>query len=773
MDEVAQIPEDIINMVIIPMMNTRQDPFDTSGRKNHLVMASSAYYQFNHLYKKYRDYLELTNQNSPEYDPNYGLHVYTVDDMPDGWMDKAIIKQARRQMTELQYQMEYLCFPPSTPITTTNGIKPIEEIKSGDVVLTHLSNKQKVVKLLNRKYDSKLYSVSAYGSYKKLEATLSHPIYIYRDGKYMWEEIQNIKIGDMLVKPFETDIVDISEISLMDYINIDYLSVLNNGHMYIYPKQPWFSGDISAKQQIGKPSIKSAIKNNICVNKAFMRLAGYYLAKGSSLNNNQRALIFLLNKNEQRYAEEIKRDLYEVFGIFASESRVNDVTFVHTNNIILSNFFENFLGKDRFDKSINPVLLKQRNDLLLELVKSAWDIGGKLSYSKNGKKILSSYYSASSKLADDMSIALARLGVVSNIKHKKGNGGNKEYACVVYGSSDSKSYSLFSKEYIDGTKVECMSNYIAHKGDHLLCKVKQIGSRDFRGTVYNLEVENDNSYCANGFAVHNCIFPPDSDGFFPASLVKDVRKQSVLIETDGEKGAKYVFGIDPARSGDNFALAAVRLGPPNKVIAVYSLSKNTFPQMHEFIRMKIRDYEKNGGQVVRIQMDNGGGGQTLKDYLAEEYAWFNIETNKWETMPAILDIEDSEHQYLSGKRILKMQVFNAQSINSMNFDLRADMEQKKILMPLLPPTEEGENGYVYISIFEEIEEMIQEIMTIVTTPLKNGFMHFDTPKQRMKKDRYSALLLAAQGAREIQREVVGPPKKKLAKGFVSNTFLTN
>jgi hypothetical protein len=376
MDEVAQIPADIINLVILPMMNTRQDPFDTSGRKNHLVMASSAYFQFNHLYDKYLAYKERTNPIEEKYNPNYGLHVFSVYDMPDGWMDEAIIAEAREQLSEIQFQMEY-----------------------------------------------------------------------------------------------------------------------------------------------------------------------------------------------------------------------------------------------------------------------------------------------------------------------------------------------------------------------------------------------------------ECLFPAESDGFFPARLVYGARKQSVLLETEGSKGSEYVLGIDPARTGDNFALVVLKLGQPNKIVASYSLNRKTFPEMHAFIREKIRDYSKNGGRVARLHMDNGGGGHTIKDLLAEEYAWFDGSQGVWRTDPAIIDMDDDEQQYLTGERILKMQVFNAQYINTMNYDLRADLEKNRVILPSQPPTEEGDLGKQYREIFDEIEEMVAETMTIVPTPLKSGFLHFDTPKQRMKKDRYSAFLLACQGARELQRDWGSEPTKKLSRGFRKNTYL--
>lgn len=376
MDEVAQIPEDIINLVILPMMNTRQDPFDTSGRKNHLVMASSAYFQFNHLYNKYLAYKNYSNPRHEDYDTNYGLHVYSVYDMPEGWMDPAIIKEAKQQLSEIQFQMEY-----------------------------------------------------------------------------------------------------------------------------------------------------------------------------------------------------------------------------------------------------------------------------------------------------------------------------------------------------------------------------------------------------------ECLFPAESDGFFPAKLIQGARKQSVLLETEGSKGSEYVFGIDPARTGDNFALIVLKLGMPNKIVAAYSLSRNTFPQMHEFIRSKLRAYNSNGGKVVRIHMDNGGGGHTIKDLLAEEYAYFDGEEGIKKVEPAIIDMDDEEQQYLHGERILKMQVFAPSSINSMNYDLRADLEKNRVVLPVSPQTEEDEYGRQLMDLFVEIEDMITETMTIVPTPLKSGFLHFDTPKQRMKKDRYSAFLLCCQGARELQRDWGSEPTKQLARGFRSASYL--
>jgi intein/homing endonuclease len=777
-DEVAQVPEDIISLVIFPMMNTRQDPFDTSGRKNHLVMASSAYFQFNHLYKKYLTYQEKTDKKSPEYNPSYGLHLYNVDDMPDGWMDKEVVAMTRESMTELQYQMEYMCFKGDALVTSENGYKRIDELQAGEKVLTHTSDWNKIIGVSTKEYDGDFIEISSFGSYKKIDCTSEHPIYIKRNGDYIWEHAKNVIVGDYLVRPISTKKTGLKEIRINDYLDIDHLFMFHNGAKYVYPTPSMFKGNPKEEQRTGKVLIKSAVIDAVEINKPFMRLAGYYVAEGSSSSNNQRSLSFSFNKTERDYIDQVKSDLLEVFGVEAKESTVNNCTAVYVNSRVLANFFGNFLGKGHFNKHINKLLLEQDNELLKELVFSAINGDGCLNISREGRKPYVSYYYTSSKLVDDISMALGRLGIMSSVQKRNHSiGGNIDgrdinenknggYICAVYGESARKIFDLFDMECEEVNGKFSSRRMLMGEG-HVLCRVKIVSCYKYTGSVYNFEVENDNSYCVNDFAVHNCLFPADSDGFYSANLINGAKKASVIIEPEGEKGAQYVFGIDPARTGDNFALVVIRLGPPNKVVACYSLSRNTFPEMHEFIRNKLRIYEMNGGEVVRIHMDNGGGGLTLKDYLAEEYAWYDPETEKFKSFPAIIDIDDEEQQYMSGRRILKMQVFSSQSVNSMNYDLRADIEKRKILLPSMPPKHEP----IYEEIFDEIKSMIEETMTIVTTPLSNGFHRFDTPKQRMKKDRYSAFLLACQGARELQKDITGPPIPKLARGFASTSYL--
>ncbi len=63
--------------------------------------------------------------------------------------DKRMVKQGI--ITEDEFQQEWYCFPGWTQITTSDGLKPIKDIKIGDFVLTHTGRFRPVTNLMNRR----------------------------------------------------------------------------------------------------------------------------------------------------------------------------------------------------------------------------------------------------------------------------------------------------------------------------------------------------------------------------------------------------------------------------------------------------------------------------------------------------------------------------------------------------------------------------------------------------------------------------------------------
>lgn len=132
-DEFPHIPEDIFNMVIRPMAATVSDPMENVRRlaqekellekgliteadlqekaANQIIITSSGYFTFNHMYKLYcvyRDEMRAGNEKYAVYRVPYTL-------LPEGFLDNDSVEAAKQQMSSLEFQMEYMAaFIPDT-----------------------------------------------------------------------------------------------------------------------------------------------------------------------------------------------------------------------------------------------------------------------------------------------------------------------------------------------------------------------------------------------------------------------------------------------------------------------------------------------------------------------------------------------------------------------------------------------------------------------------------------------------------------------------------
>jgi hypothetical protein len=133
-DEFPHIPLEIFNMVIRPMAATVSDPMENVERlsrqkallekglitqeeldaeisANQIIITSSGYFTFNHmydLYKVYRDEMRAGNTRYAAFRVPYKL-------LPPGFLDKDNVESAKREMSNLEFRMEYeAAFIPDT-----------------------------------------------------------------------------------------------------------------------------------------------------------------------------------------------------------------------------------------------------------------------------------------------------------------------------------------------------------------------------------------------------------------------------------------------------------------------------------------------------------------------------------------------------------------------------------------------------------------------------------------------------------------------------------
>ena len=294
-------------------------------------------------------------------------------------------------------------------------------------------------------------------------------------------------------------------------------------------------------------------------------------------------------------------------------------------------------------------------------------------------------------------------------------------------------------------------------------------------------------------------FTEDSDGFFKRSLIEScvtrdsnpikVADKSVVfdVSTRGNSNYQYVYGIDPASEKDNFSIVVLELhGDHSRIVYCWTTNRSNFKDRQKtglvsehdfygFCARKIRNLMKVF-PCYRIGMDAQGGGVAVEEALHDPSKLEEGENLIW----PIIDYDkpkDTDDQ--QGLHVLELiQFAKADWTASANHGLRKDLEDKVLLFPRfdqltlgLALDKEGKDivnsdiEKLYDSESEcilEIEELKNELTTIVMTQTSSGVGgrdKWDTPdvklpngrKGKLRKDRYSALVIANMIARQINR----------------------
>lgn len=293
-------------------------------------------------------------------------------------------------------------------------------------------------------------------------------------------------------------------------------------------------------------------------------------------------------------------------------------------------------------------------------------------------------------------------------------------------------------------------------------------------------------------------FTADSDGFFKRSLIEScvtneanpvvVNGNPVLFDvtTKGNPDLQYVYGIDPASEKDNFSIVVLELHKDHsRIVYCWTTNRNNFKDRQKTGLVNEHDFYGFCARKIRnlmkvfptnsIGIDAQGGGVAVEEALHDPS---KLEEGEHLIWPVIEDKpKDTDTQ--SGLHILNLiQFARADWTAQANHGLRKDLEDKVLLFPRFDQLSlalalDKENKDIMEASFDnlydsesecilEIEELKNELTTIVMTQTSTGPNardRWDTPdvklpngkKGKLRKDRYSALLIANMLARQIFR----------------------
>lgn len=454
-----------------------------------------------------------------------------------GRVNQNTLREAELKSSLLLYPSwfsETFCCLPGTIIFTDKGLKCIEEISKEDRVYTHLAKYEKVLVSMNRDVDEYIYELSIKYLKDFLSITGEHPLlvlckkdikckrinscvckrnskrcqpgfcYFNKKGKKyytlkkckkllekdnpQWLEVKKIEKGDFVAYPLNKLNLELQNFS--DFVKSD---IVEKGLI------------LTDRTKAGRPySIKDFILDG-----DFLELCGWYVSEGHFNSDSQ--INFALNKNEEKEASFIESQLYKL-GLKTHRNYAKDsnALSVVTSSVILGRFFIDNFGSGARNKYIPQWIKNLKVDYLKHFIKGLLRGDGSIN---KGTVVINS---ASERLMYDLFDVLLKFKCLSSLYkfkkpklYKEGGKIKRDFSVMTdYYSlvcSVSQNKELF--EFV-GFKVEFFekSNIAGFfDSNYAYFPVIKIKRKKYKGKVFNLEIEGDNSYVANGVIVHNCI----------------------------------------------------------------------------------------------------------------------------------------------------------------------------------------------------------------------------------------------------------------------------
>jgi len=395
---------------------------------------------------------------------------------------------------------DVLCVVGETLIRCVDGVKPIKEIVVGDQVLTHMGRYRRVFKVMNRTA-SDVSRVKAVGK-PDLLATSEHPLFAAAAGvKYRprtegmvrdYAAPEFVAVRDLREKEFGSTSTTGREVE--DELFLDLMP-------YCPPSYHESDGRLVSTTYGGtRINPKAAqIKQFVKVDDDFCQFLGFYYAQGGF----GRHTVTLSFNQQHTGIEKWLRSYLTRLGLHCHGQTIDGCRRISFGSMPWIGFFKKEMKKS--DKKRFPAWVES-----LPVEKQ--------------KKILEGYFLGDGCFSGGQSNAVTismtggwqlwemaqRCGIEASLKLRPGQNGHKRHVSISIGGPASvrlkagitsevmegKINDISEREF-DQTQMKFSHGYLTG----LITSITPEPPQE----VWNIEVEEDESYTANGHVVHNCL----------------------------------------------------------------------------------------------------------------------------------------------------------------------------------------------------------------------------------------------------------------------------
>ncbi len=393
------------------------------------------------------------------------------------------------------------CFAENTLILTDRGYKNIQDIATGDMVLTHANRFNRVSYCNSRQLecDEKMWSLKTPLGSAITNVTGNHPYYCAKGDfstrtikDICWKKVDDLEANqDFLLVPKikEGDIFkrqDAKNIDLLEY----YQKPCN------LKKSIFHKNDVEYIKTI-RTDKKIMIPRFLPICDDFLSVVGMYIANGCEYKN-----LIQISIHKDKIKDLVcAKKYFESFNLHPNLNTINNCAILSFSSAVFAQLFNKLCGKYSHNKRL-PLILNLNKRQMLKVIEKYTLCDG----SYTGKDLMVGA-TTSKKLCFELSMILNACGFIGLPQLQKNSIKNKNWRdlyCLTISGMQAHDFGnlinlSFPKPKRTNKKWIETSKFFALK----LIKKTIV---DYDNLVYNIEIDNDNSYTADNYIVHNCHY---------------------------------------------------------------------------------------------------------------------------------------------------------------------------------------------------------------------------------------------------------------------------
>ncbi len=299
----------------------------------------------------------------------------------------------------------------------------------------------------------------------------------------------------------------------------------------VFKDYPWEyreAGELRVNDIIATPILNETIKPGVSESEA--RLLGLWIGDGWKFENKHDSTVgigiccdvkdselsneieFLINQISWRYGEmNACANGGPVLKTVSKSVRRNASYLISTSRAVRSIIDSHVTGRRALNKTMNRDVMSWPINHQLALLSGIIDSDGCVSTTKKGTKQVH-ISTRNENLAYQYQVLLSRCGIISTLSRVR-RGGTKmlpnaagiDYQIRIRNDGAFKIPSLKIKRNVDKIRYTPGNSDRWIAGGYSYSRIKKIDNFDYDGFVYDLQVDRDHSYVANGIGVSNCV----------------------------------------------------------------------------------------------------------------------------------------------------------------------------------------------------------------------------------------------------------------------------